>query len=179
MIKTEKGKVMSQDMIERMKKLMELASRGVGGEKTNAREMLERAMKKYGVTESDLGSEERMHRIYKFNGKFQKGILIQIIVMTCGSKINIYGSKRSNNEVIVVTSSNEHIEIELLFDAHKKSFDKQCLVFLRAYIHKNQLFPRDSEESEKEYTREELEEFHKMFRMMEGVERTQVRKQIG
>jgi hypothetical protein len=166
-------------MIERMKKLMELASRGVGGEKANAREMLERAMRKYGVTESDLGSDERTHRAYKFNGKFQRGLLIQIIAFTCGASIKIFGSKRSASEVIIEASANEHIEIELLFDAHKKSFDKQCLVFLRAYIHKNQLYPRDSEESDKEYTREEIDELRKMAKMMEGVERTHVRKQIA
>jgi hypothetical protein len=169
---------MSEEIMERIKKLQELAARGVGGEKVNARIMLERAMLKYGVTESDLDSELKKQIWFKYSSKWQRALLIQIIAYVCGDKINIFGAKKVK-EVVASMTPGQHIEVELMFDAHKRAFAKEEEIFFRAYIQKNMLFPRDAEQTERKYTPEQVEEIKKMLKVMDGIDRVHVKKQIG
>lgn len=170
---------MSEEIMERIKKLQELAARGVGGEKVNARIMLERAMLKYGVTESDLSSEELNGIAVKYSGKWERALLIQIFYCVCGSKARIYTTTKLKNTIVSKVTPIHKIEIELMFDAHKKSFKKEQQILFRAYINQNELFSHDNEPKEKKYTEEEMNELLKMMAMMQGIDRVHVRKQIG
>ena len=51
-----------------LKKVKALAEHGVGGEATNAAEILERMMKKYGITEAELGEETRERHDFEYHG---------------------------------------------------------------------------------------------------------------
>lgn len=170
---------MSEEIMERIKKLQELASRGVGGEKVNARIMLERAMLKYGVTESDLDSELKKQIWFKYSGKWQRALLIQVIAYVCGDKIEIFGACAKRPKMMATMTPGQHIEVELLFDAHKRAYAKEEEIFFRAYIQKNRLFPRDAEPKEREYTPEQIAEIRKMMKVMDGIDRVHVRKQIA
>ncbi len=170
---------MSEEIMERIKKLQELAARGVGGEKVNARIMLERAMLKYGVTENELSSETKAETWFKYSGKWQRALLIQIIAYVCGDKIDVYGPGTKESKIMAKITPGQHIEIELLFDAHKRAYAKEEEIFFRAYIQKNRLFPQDAEPTEREYTQEQIEELRKMIKIMDGIDRVHVRKQIG
>jgi len=170
---------MSEEIMERIKKLQELASRGVGGEKVNARIMLERAMIKYGVTESDLSSEQKHKMFVKYSGRWQRRLLIQIFCYVLGSEAKIYTVNKIKNTVISEVTPSQRIEVELLFDAHKIAFKREQEILFRAYINQNNLFSQDNEPIEKKYTEEEINELAKMVQMMQGIDRVHVRKQIG
>lgn len=67
-----------------LKKVKALAERGVGGEATNAAAILERMMKKYGITEAELGEETRERYDFEYHGKEQKKILRQTVYKVTG-----------------------------------------------------------------------------------------------
>jgi len=53
--------------MERLKKLKALAERGIGGEKENAGQLLEKLCIKYGISQDDIDSpEERTNHWFKY-----------------------------------------------------------------------------------------------------------------
>ena len=80
-----------EQIINLAKKLKALADRGIGGEQTNALDMLERFMRKHSLTFDDLSEENREQRRFRFKNRFHKQILIQSIVMVMGSGVVMKG----------------------------------------------------------------------------------------
>lgn len=62
---------------ERLQKLYALAMRGVGGEKEQARALLEKLAKKYAISMEDLDEEAVKEFIFEYHGKEQERILKQ------------------------------------------------------------------------------------------------------
>ena len=57
-----------------IKKLQELAERGVGGEKEGAQKKLEQLMKKYNISEADLSDEQLREHEWKYHTEFEKKV---------------------------------------------------------------------------------------------------------
>ncbi len=87
---------MDEKTIQRVKKLLALAERGVGGEKDTAAKMLQRMLEKNGIQSLDeLESEKYEYVLFPYNGKYEKKLLKQCIykVMTAAGDRTYYYTK--------------------------------------------------------------------------------------
>jgi hypothetical protein len=168
---------MNDTLRMKLMKLLALAERGVGGEAVNARALLESALKKHGIALDDLTDGQRKMQRFTFKGLHEERILIQIMVTVCGSKTKVYGRKGARALFAEMTQE-QVVETEMLWAAHRTQFKKEMDILISAYIHKQNLFPRDVEKVEKEMTPEDLERLERIVQMMMGIQTVEIRRQL-
>ena len=159
--------------IEKLKKLRELALRGVGGERETAIKLLEKLVKKYGVTVEELDEETERDFEFSFHGEFEKRLIAQIaykVTGRTGAAQSLYytrSGRKCRTCCAVTCTEAQKLEIEFLFDFYKALWEKEVDFLLQAFIQKHNLFGKlkDGEKGE-ELT---MEEMLKMQRMMDGL----------
>lgn len=132
------------DQIERLKKLKELALRGVGGEQIAAQKLLDRLMQKYGVQMEKLDEETIFEYDFVFHGKEQLKILVQICFMVTNN-CRTYRVRKNKTGRLSKTimraycTQAQKIEIDFLFDFYCQLWEKEKELFLTAFISKHDL----------------------------------------
>ncbi|MGM9543566.1 MAG: hypothetical protein ACI3T9_01150 [Romboutsia timonensis] len=173
---------MNTNITETMKKLLELSKRGMNGEKENAEKLLKKLMRKYNIKIEDLEKEDLKNREIRYRTKWEEVLIHQIIYMI-NPKRSCYKYTHSKKKVVLIEcTDSEFIEFNYLFEVYKKAFEKELEVFTRAFVIKNEIFPRqDQMEGLNNQPSPELDyyEILKTKAMMEGMEYTEVRKAIG
>ena len=133
---------MSENIIKKILKVLELTRRGVDGEKTAAEALLNSLLKKHNLTLSDLESLTKQQRDYKYKSTDHKSIILQIIVMVTSTD-EIYSVKNEKIIVVYVTDA-EHVQILELIDFHLYNYKVERANILKAlksaYIQKHQLY---------------------------------------
>lgn len=163
------------DKTELLKKLRELALRGVGGEKATAEAMLQKLMKKYGIGETELDESIRKVVVFKYHGEAEKRLLKQIAYkITNEWSFNSYrytaSGRPCRTDLGIECTEAERVQISFLFDFYTKLYKKETEFFLSAFIQKHRLFGTLKEgESCSKMSRAEL---FKMTALMEGMEDT-------
>lgn len=166
-----------QKLQARMKDL-----RGNENERLVAEKQLNILMKKYGITEEDLGTEERKRRDFYFGNEWEHKLICQVLYTIKGSNNPIYQSLHKRNWIWAELTDAEYIEFETLYPAYKASFQKELNIFYLAFVNKNNIFPANDKINNKEsnvpskYSRGER---MRAAMMAEGIEFTNVRRQIG
>jgi hypothetical protein len=172
---------MSEELRERVQKLLALAKGGVGGEAVNARRMLEKLLKKTGFRLEDMESERKDVHYYGYKNEQEAVLLYQILVAVMGRKADIRVNAKRKKFVVLVTVA-QGVEIEMFWSVHKKQYAKEQMTFLKAYVHRHRLFPKDDADDDDEtpeLTPEQVAEIERMRMIMRGMETVVVRKQIG
>lgn len=165
--------------ITRLKKLLTLAQRGVGGEAENARVALEAALRKHGLTIDDLDDGVKRRRSFSYRGAWERSLIHQIIATVCGVDTQFFVPVNRSSRLYVDATQEQIIQIELLWEAHRASFKKEVDLLLSAYIHRQHLFPSDAPKAdETNMTPEELENIERMAMMMQGIKRVSIRRQL-
>lgn len=168
------------DLLQRVKAL---AERGVGGEAENAAEILEKLMKKYGISEEQLDEEHRSRHDFTFHGKEEKKLLMQIVYKVTGEMGRTYGLRYTvsgrpcRTTIGADCTSAEKVEIEYLFDFYKRLWEREREAFLAAFIQKHKLFGSLPDGVEPE--RLDDEELEKMFALMRGMSNESPLRAIG
>lgn len=132
--------------VERMKKLYALALRGVGGEKEQAAAILEKLVKKYGVSMEDLDEEIVREHEFSFHGDTEERLLRQIAYKVTNERntfLNLrytQSGRACRTRCRVKCTDAQKIEIEFLFDFYKKLWERELEIMFKAYIHKHSLF---------------------------------------
>lgn len=70
---------MTTELRNRLRKILELANGGVGGEMDNAKAMLKQLMQQHGLSESDLQDEPAALYSFNYRGKHEKELLAGVI----------------------------------------------------------------------------------------------------
>ena len=161
------------DINERLKKLKELALRGVGGEKDQAQAILEKLIKKYNVNIDDLDESKTQMFIFEYHGEIEKRLLVQIAYKILNNDNCVYNrryiesGRKCKTKVSIECTEAQKIEIEFLFDFYKKLWEKEINLFFRAFIQNHRLFGelKDGEKGA-ELAKEEL---FRMSQMMLGL----------
>ncbi len=167
---------------ERLQKLYALAMRGIGGEKEQAQAMLEKLTKKYAISMQDLDEEVVQDFVFEYHGDEQERILIQTIYMVTDDKNSMYNlrytasGKACKTKLGARCTAAQKVEIESLFDFHKKLWEREKEALLQAYFQKHHLFGslKDGEKA-KELSPEEL---RKMEALIKGLSDDKPLKQI-
>lgn len=160
----------NQKLFEKLKKLYELSKRGVGGESVNAEVMLEKLLKKYGLTiESLLDSEKRQY-IFKVKSLTERQILFSVVTKTLQNRSIKYSSNKRNTTIYLDLTPSDYAEIKIQFDAYTRALRKYMEQSQSAFIHANDLFfYRDGSENPKEkkpLTAEEEADLWVIYQMM-------------
>ncbi len=161
------------DIKERLKKLRELALRGVGGEKTSAQEILDELLKKYEISIEDLDGDTVKDFSLTYHGNEQRQLLVQTIYKVTGSTGNWCGLRYTHSgracrtELSVSCTEAQKAEIEFLFSFYVRLWEDEKKMLLRAFIQKHQIFGslKDGEKGS-EISKEELA---KLYTLMSGL----------
>jgi hypothetical protein len=165
---------------DRVAKLLALAERGVGGEADNARVALNAVLQRNGMVLEDIMDERRTRCGFAWKGELERKLLMQIVVKVCGVEVPLFTRKDWPNKLLADVTTGERVEIELLFSAHRKQLKKEMELLFTAYVHKQQLFPRDGKTHDgSNATPEELERIKRVALMMMGLQTVTVRRQLG
>lgn len=167
------------EKFELIKKLKALSDRGVGGEKENATVLLNKLMKKYGISEEEL-QEEKKQRVYiTLKNEAEKAICYQILYAYFDSA-TVWGHKNCRTKYWVELTKAQEIEFKYMLSAYLESFYKEQEIFIRAFIQKNRIFPVDGPVVNiEDLSSEEKGKSIRASLMAEGLEFTRIRKALN
>lgn len=170
-------------IIELLKKLKALAEGGVDGEKDNAEKLLYTMMKKHGITMDMLEENIRRRKTFKITAA-QKKVFFQVAGSVLGKNTAYWHNKKSKaqiKEYDFELTEIEFLEVKAKFDFYWKAYQEELEIFTSAFIHKNRLYskPTDEDEEPKELTLEEKQRIFKIRQMMDGMESRTFLKQLN
>lgn len=162
--------------IELARKVQKLVEQGIDGEKENAKLMLDGIFKKYNLTLNDILDEPK--QIYWFSvKKYEQKLLNQIVSSIVG--IDYKSWRRNDSKRGFELTKSEYQDVKLKFRIYSKEYKKQEGIFYAAFIQKNELYAKPNDKKEKkELTYEELIEIQKILSMMEGIDKTNINKEL-
>lgn len=171
-----------ENIIDRLKKIQELARRGEKHEAAVAKKMLEGQLAKYNLTLADINENTRKKRSFKSSNNTQAVLFLCVMTIVGGKRISemYYIRSKPNVNYIDVTDV-EYFDILQLYEFHKRQFTKEAKAnkkaFELAYQRKHNLFPTtDTEElSRNKWSDEEWLRIHLIINSLEDI---QFRKQI-
>lgn len=134
----------------RLYKLLELSTRGVGGERENAESRLESLLKKHGIKKEDFIETENVQEFFfTFINKYEKRLFIQIAVSM--QVENIYEYRRSRRLSVQCTVA-QHAEIQLKYSVYRRALQNEIDMTYEAFIHSQRIYEPsvESDEEEKE-----------------------------
>lgn len=128
------------------KKLQELANRGVGGEASNAKLLLDKLVAAHNITLDDLEQEERHWCEYDIALKHQDLFWSIVFNVICDFDGTYKQSSRSKRKISLNLTYAEQLELTAKFDHYVRNYDKQLAMFANAFIYKHKLFPNRTPE---------------------------------
>lgn len=130
---------MSSDRIkELLLKLKALSEQGKGGEKENATEMLNKALKKHGLTLEDLEKEEKQGRTFKIKDRGDSSVILAQCIWDVCPNAEIKQSTKKL-EIYCYLSASDYIEVSEKYKHYYNIWLKEKKEFLTAYILRNKI----------------------------------------
>lgn len=144
---------MEEFIIEKLKKVKELAERGIEGEAQVAKEKLDILLHKYGLTLKDLEKVQLNEYKFKYVTVYERKIMIQCISKVLDNpKLTYSWYKNKKKEFFVEMTEWQFIEASSLIKFHIKQFRKEInermKAFFSAYCSKHDLFADSAEGDE-------------------------------
>lgn len=167
----------SPEVMRRLRKLLELAQRGVEGEKDNAERMLAKTMAKYGVKMEELDDQQTSLCMFTITNSNEERLLAQVLHRVL-QKDDIRWRVRRRKAWVQLTKA-QHVEVGMLYSIYRRQLKTELDRLYVAFIHKHKIFsnaPRDPNEKREPMSHEE---YLRLKRMMAGLETVHVHKQIG
>lgn len=138
----------SEALLRRIRKTLELAKRGEGGEKDTAERMLEALLKQAGLTIDDIDGEHLEVTQAKFNCKtfYEKALLHQVVSMVTNNKeassfsYKTARTKARQETTMYELNKSQEIEVNLHYDILRVALNATMLESLSAFIVANNIF---------------------------------------
>jgi hypothetical protein len=174
---------MSENKITLAKKLQELAKRGSDGEREAAQAALNKVLRKYDITLTDLDDEQENDYRFNYHGDEELKILSQIAYKVIGERGHVHplvytaSNRRCRKAVDISCTEAQRIEIEFLFTFYTNLYKKEKEFFQLAFIQKHRLFPETpTDDGADDGSRFSNEELNKIFTMVDGLSDAQPNK---
>lgn len=162
-----------------IKKLKALSDRGINGEKENATKLLNKLMKKYGITEEELEKSEVKTIWITLKNHAEVKICSQILYAHF-ENVSLWQRNGHRTKYWLELTPAQEIEFKYMLSVYLKSFYNEQEIFINAFIQKNQIFPINGPVIDiSELTPEEREKAIKSSMMAQGIEKTRIRKALG
>jgi hypothetical protein len=161
-------------MHERLRKIYELSLHGVGGEKRNAKELLDELLRRQRLTVRDLVAEERQKFRFGWTHEWEFTLLMQVIAkVTNQIELSSYVVRDDERARLYSLTPAQAVEVDFLYEEYRAAFAQEQERLLQAFVQRNEIFPAQQSERP-ERTAAELAEIERMFQMMEALERVPV-----
>lgn len=173
---------MDNKIIDLAKKLNELAKRGEGGEKQNARLKLDALMIKHGLTIEQLEGLEIKRRKFFIDSDTEQTIFLQTVSKVLNKNDNrIYTPRdaRTKRFIMVDVTDIQYIDIDAHFTFYKALYEKEQKMFLQAFIQAQKLFSNIQNGTVKPLTNEERAEQMRMLSMSQSITKATFNKQLN
>lgn len=139
----------------KLRKLAALAERGVGGEATNARRLMEQICREHGVSLDEVLNVEET-KWYEFEigrRKTDLDLFMQCYVKVTG-RVKLSYRSRSRSRISVELTAYQYAEISSLFEWHKENFKRDVenlmATLFQAYCSKHSLYRERSDDEPEE-----------------------------
>ena len=160
-------------------KLKALSDRGIAGEKENATKLLEKLMKKYGITEEDLQTEEKKQVFITLKNDIEERLCCQILYAYF-EESSLYKTRGCRTKYYTYMTAVQEIEFKYMLSAYIEDFYKQQDIFYSAYIQKNHIFPKNVKTKYiEDITADERAKSLLASMMAEGIEKKRIRKALN
>lgn len=164
---------MNDSAISLLKKLKALSERGVGGEKYNAQQALNKFLAKNNMKLEDLEEiEVKEFSFKKVSARYSK-IFFGIVVNVVPDLETYY---KSPSYIWIRCTESQKVEINMKYDFYKKAYNRQLKTFLIAFLQKNDLTRKV--ETMTEMSEKEIEEMRKAQLLARGMEASAFYKRI-
>lgn len=153
---------MSSDRIkELLLKLKALSEQGDGGEKENANDMLNKALKKHGLTIEDLEKEEKKVRVFKIKDRGDSSIILAQCIWDVLPNAEIKQNTKKL-EIYCELNASDFVEVSEKYKHYYNIWIKEKKEFLTAYILRNKIGLSESSGESKLSEKEQLSIIKKM-----------------
>ena len=159
-----------ESLKEKLKKLQALAERGWQGEAENARRLLEKLCRQYGVSLEEILDDSQVKR-YTFavgRNKMYGELFMQCYAKTTNQRRMAY-RQLSRSEISIELTALQYAELKSLYEWHKANLERDLedikKTVLDAYIMKHALFSEKRSDKETELTPEDIVRLKKMLKM--------------
>ena len=110
---------------EKLKKIKELADKGVDGEAIAAQAQLEKLLEKHGLTIEDLFTEKKTERGFKVKNE-ELTIFVQVLCSIVGNRIKeTYNYKGKKSVIYLELTDIEYIDVSQQYEFHKNQLAKE------------------------------------------------------
>lgn len=163
-----------ESLVDKLKKIKELADRGAENERDVALRMLNDMLKKHNMSISDLNESNEIMREFRYSDDDEKKIIKQVIY-SFSHKQEIFQKANSRVKVIFSKFNNiKYAEAVLKIDFFINAFREEKKLFIRGFINKNDIFPTDSDgksQSINELSDKEIEELYRVLDYMSTIKK--------
>jgi len=157
-------------MKERLRKIYELATRGVGGERENAQRLLERLLAEHNLTIEDLAGDEKKLYYFRYSEGWEKKLILQIVAkVTNVSTIEPWVRKGWRKARGFELTAAEFAECQLLLEEYRKAYRKELERLFSAFVQRNRIFG-DGKADESNTTPEQWAELEKVLAMARSLD---------
>lgn len=173
--------------VERMKKILALARRGVGGEQATAQAMLAKLLTKYGMTVDDLEGEAHPaeRRFFTYRSDIERKLLIQIVANIIGAA-GVHHWKRKGKRMIgFQLTALQFAEVDVRYEAYRKpllkELEKTTNRVYAAFVHANDLGVSSGENDDDDRPAPnmgELAELQAIMALMQTMRPTPIHRQL-
>lgn len=173
---------MKQTIIEKIRKIMEIADRGTDGEKSAAMALVNSLLTKYGLTIDDVASESKRWHVFTVGRNIYHKRLIKQLY---GVMLDLHEveTKERGTSVAFFCTDMEAAELQRQYDFFTKelarAWKEQRDAIYDAFIYRNNLYPSSPDPNPKtSFTKEELEHLKAVMRISEGIRTSSYYKQL-
>lgn len=172
----------NEKSLARMKKLLELARRGVGGEAENAQRFLERMLASHGMTLADIEADNQRRALarFKYRDSVERNLLVQIFSKVLNTSDFPVFKRKGAKFIGAELTPAERAEAVMYHAALAPALKKHLELAYSAFIQKNEVFKDSSDEvsPNKELDEAERQRMIALAAMMNGTERVAVHKML-
>lgn len=160
---------MAEKYLELAKKLKALAERGIGGEKYNAQQALDRFLQKHGISIEDLEDDKEENHWIRVGDN--KALFTQVAASVLGANTKVCTNfKYQKGKMCIVTTKAKAVEVEAKFNFYSALYKKEVDIFYEAFIVANGIFPMDGVKKDMgELSKEERDRARRAMEMASSI----------
>jgi len=148
---------MIESIKEQLLKIKALAERGVAGERDSAACLLERLMKKHGLTLADLNADEKEIVVFTYRSEVEKTLLCQVIAMIT-NPTELRGRLKNKKGYFLLTKV-EAKDVLSAYQHYRIQWRREQEKMLGAFIQHHRIYrPTNPEDKSQPMTMAEIED---------------------
>ncbi|WP_158535178.1 DUF2786 domain-containing protein [Acaryochloris thomasi] len=148
------------DIEERLRKLLTLSEQGAPGEAENAQRLLEKLLNKYDLALDQIEREASVDCTLTFRNRHERDLTIDVAWYVLKAGNHKYDKSKKNKYRFIGITPAQAVEMEFLYDHHRKELAKVLEAAATAYSVRN--LPSPSFDGEKEQPVDELSDTEKI-----------------